>query len=101
METNKKQFEERVEEKVANKMATNYDVSNKVTTLIARIEATNIVVAVFNGLLNELQKGENKLADNVLAGIQNAVSIETKKTEELYAELDSFMKREKASTDDN
>ena len=101
METNKKQFEERVEEKVANKMATNYDVSNKVTTLIARIEATNIVVAVFNGLLNELQKGENKLTDNVLAGIQNAVSIETKKTEELYAELDSFMKREKASTDDN
>lgn len=101
METNKKQFEERVEEKVANKMATNYDVSNKVTTLIARIEATNIVVAVFNGLLNELQKGENKLADNVLTGIQNAVSIETKKTEELYAELDSFMKREKGLTNDN
>lgn len=101
METNKKQFEERVEEKVVDKMSTNYDVSNKVTTLIARIEATNIVVAVFNGLLNELQKGENKLADNVLAGIQNAVSIETKKTEDLYAELDSIMKSEKASTNDN
>lgn len=88
-------FDKRVEKKVVDKLSVNYKVTNDITTLIARLESMNIVVAIINAFLGERQKGENKLTDLELAAIQNAVSIETKKTQELYDEIDSIMKKEK------
>ena len=89
------EFKTRVADKVADKLSLNYKITNDFTSLIARIEAMNIVVAIINAFLGERQKGENKLSEEELKAIQNAVSIESTKTDNLYKEIEELMKKEK------
>jgi len=97
MENNAKlpdEFKNKVEEKVADKLAVNYKLTNDVTTFISRSEALNIVVAIVNAFLSERQKSENKLSDAELGAIQNAVIAESAKTEELFKQIDTLIKKE-------
>ena len=100
MEENKEplseDFKEKVEQKVVEKLATNLDLTNAVTTFIARVEALNIVVTIMNAFLGERQKGENKLSDEELGAIQAAVTAENAKTEDLYKVIDAVMNKNKA-----
>lgn len=88
-------FKNKVEAKVEEKIATNFDVTRNFTTFLARIEAMNIVVTIINAFLNERQKADNKLSDAELLAIQHAVEIENTKTENLYKAIDEAMNKNK------
>ena len=83
-ETMSDEFKEKVEQKVVDKLVTNLDLTNAVTTYIARIEALNIVVKIFNAFLSERQQTENKISDAELGAVQAVVNIENTKTEDLF-----------------
>lgn len=86
----------KVEEKVVDRISTNYKVTNDITTFISRIEALNIIVAVINAFLGERQGSENKLTDAEVAAIQNAINIENAKTDKLFQEIDAVMNKIKS-----
>lgn len=82
----------KVEEKVVDKLSTNYKLTNDFTTFIARAEVLNIIVAILNAFLGERQKDDNrKLTDLELGAIQAAVNAENAKTEELFKAIEAVM----------
>lgn len=89
------EFKEKVEQKVVDKLVTNLDLTNAVTTYIARIEALNIAVNIFNAFLSERQKGENKLSAAELGAVQAAVNAENTRTEDLFKQIDSALNKKK------
>lgn len=85
-------FKAKVEEKVVDKLATNYKLTNDVTTFIARAEVLNIIVAILNAFLGERQKDDSrKLTDLEVGAIQAAVNAENAKTEELFKAIEAVM----------
>ena len=94
------EFTDRVEKKVTDKLALKYEMTDKVTTLIARQESLNIVVAILNALLVKGDDGEKKLTDREISIIQQAVAEEAKKTENLYDEINKLMNNSAKEDDD-
>lgn len=60
------------------------DLPTALSTVIARTEATSIIVSVINALLDIIQNRENPLTTEELGKIQAVVNAETGKTDALY-----------------
>ena len=67
------------------------DVASAVDTIVARGEATQIIVNIINAFLNVRQKSENKLTDEEIAAIQNAINEESAKTDALFAAVNESL----------
>ena len=62
-----------------------------IDTVVARSEATQILVNIINAFLNVRQKSENKLTEEEIAAIQNAINEEASKTDALFATISSSL----------
>jgi len=85
------EFKTRVADKVADKLSLNYNVTTDMTSLISRIEATNIIVSIINSFLTVRQKTDKKLSDDEINAIQYAVAVESQKTSELFEKLNKIL----------
>lgn len=72
------------------------DVASAVDTIVARSEATQIIVNIINAFLNVHQKSENKISNEELAAIQNAINEESAKTDALFAAVNAAVNPEVA-----
>ena len=81
---------------VVSEPAQMIDVASAVDTIVARGEATQIIVNIINAFLNVHQKSENKLSDEELAAIQNAINEEAAKTDALFAAVNAAVNPEVA-----
>lgn len=78
-------------EKVAQAQPTMLDLPTAINTVIARTEATAIVVSVVNAFLDIIQQRESALSPEELGKIQAAIDMETGKTDALYREIEKVL----------
>ena len=78
-------------EKVAQAQPTMLDLPTVINTVIARTEATAIVVSVVNAFLDIIQQRESALSPEELGKIQAAIDMETGKTDALYREIEKVL----------
>lgn len=78
-------------EKVAQAQPTMLDLPTAINAVIARTEATAIVVSVVNAFLDIIQQRESALSPEELGKIQAAIDMETGKTDALYREIEKVL----------
>lgn len=78
-------------EKGAQAQPTMLDLPTAINTVIARTEATAIVVSVVNAFLDIIQQRESALSPEELGKIQAAIDMETGKTDALYREIEKVL----------
>ena len=78
-------------EKVAQAQPAMLDLPTAINTVIARTEATAIVVSVVNAFLDIIQQRESALSPEELGKIQAAIDMETGKTDALYREIEKVL----------
>lgn len=75
------------------------DLPTAINTVIARTEATAVAVAVINAFLDIIQQRDSAFSPEELAKIQNAINVETAKTDALYREIEKALAAKTASTE--
>ena len=78
-------------EKGAQAQPTMLDLPTAINTVIARTEATAIVVSVVNAFLDIIQQRDSALSPEELGKIQAAIDMETGKTDALYREIEKVL----------
>lgn len=74
------------------------DLPTAVTTVVARTEATALIVAVINALLQSVQKKDPPMfSQDDLNALQSVINAETGKTDALYAEIEKVLAANKAT----
>lgn len=74
------------------------DLPTAITTVVARTEATAIIVAFINALLQSVQKKDPPMfSQDDLNALQAAVNAETSRTDALYAEIEKALAAKKAA----
>lgn len=74
------------------------DLPTAITTVVARTEATAIIVEFINALLQSVQKKDPPMfSQDDLNALQAAVNAETSRTDALYAEIEKALAAKKAA----
>lgn len=76
------------------------DLNTLSTTLLARVEATNILTNITNAILNATQNSNTPIPDEILAAIQEAFEKENIATNECFNRIESLNRSTPSDTTD-
>ena len=76
------------------------DINTLSATLLARVEATNILTNIINAILNVTQKSDNPISDELLVAIQAAFEKENIATNECLNRLEQLTQSGQADCPD-
>lgn len=72
--------------------ANKVDLNTLCTTLLARVEATNILTNIVNAILNVTQKSDNPISDEIIYAIQDAFAKESIATNNCLNQIEQASK---------
>lgn len=66
------------------------DITTLTATLLARVEATNILTNIINAILNVTQQSDNPLSDELIGAIQHAFEKENIATNNCMTQIEKL-----------